>query len=262
MDGLMTEELPNFDLSGRTALVTGAARGLGRAAALALAAAGANIVLGVRDQGSASDLADEIRTTGRDVAVATMDVTDLDQSLAAIDQALEEMTTIDILVNNAGGSIPGKAIDANPQDFDEIIGWNVKSSFFISQHIARHMISTGRGGNIINVSSQAAHVALPGEPVYCLAKAAVSHLTRCLAVEWGPHGILVNAVCPTFIETPGTMPALSDAAFYADTVERIAALKRIGKPVEVSGAIVFLASPAASLITGHNLVIDGGWTVR
>ena len=258
----MTDELPNFDLSGRTALVTGAARGLGRAAALALAAAGANIVLGVRDPGSATELADAIRTAGRDVSIATIDVTDLDQSLTAIDEALAEMGTIDILVNNAGGSVPGNAIDATPQQFDEVINWNVKSSFFISQHIARHMISKGRGGNIVNVSSQAALVALPGEPVYCLAKAAVSHMTRCLAVEWGPHGILVNAVCPTFIETPGTAPALSDAAFHADTVERIAALKRIGKPVEVSGAIVFLASPAASLITGHNLVIDGGWTVR
>lgn len=258
----MTDELPNFDLSGRTALVTGAARGLGRAAALALAAAGANIVLGVRDPGSATELADVIRTAGRDVSIATIDVTDLDPSLTAIDEALAEMETIDILVNNAGGSVPGNAIDATPQQFDEVISWNVKSSFFISQHIAWHMISKGRGGNIVNVSSQAALVALPGEPVYCLAKAAVSHMTRCLAVEWGPHGILVNAVCPTFIETPGTAPALSDAAFHADTVERIAALKRIGKPVEVSGAIVFLASPAASLITGHNLVIDGGWTVR
>jgi NAD(P)-dependent dehydrogenase (short-subunit alcohol dehydrogenase family) len=139
---------------------------------------------------------------------------------------------------------------------------NVKSTFFLSQHAARLMIARGRGGRIVNLSSQAAVVALPGEPVYCLAKAAVSHLTRCLAVEWGEHGITVNAVAPTFIETPGTAPALGDAAFRADTVSRIAALHRIGKPVEVAGAVVFLASPAASLVTGHTLVIDGGWTVR
>ena len=121
---------------------------------------------------------------------------------------------------------------------------------------------TGHGGRIVNLSSQAALVALPGEPVYCAAKAAVSHLTRCLAVEWGGHGINVNAVAPTFIETPGTAPALSDPAFRADTVARIAALHRIGQPVEVAGAVVFLASPAASLITGHTLVVDGGWSVR
>lgn len=124
------------------------------------------------------------------------------------------------------------------------------------------MIRAGNGGRIVNLSSQAAFVALPGEPVYCLAKAAVSHMTRCLAVEWGEHQITVNAVAPTFIETPGTSQALADAVFRADTLARIAALHRIGQPNEVSGAVVFLASPAASMITGHTLVIDGGWTVR
>jgi 2-deoxy-D-gluconate 3-dehydrogenase len=117
-------------------------------------------------------------------------------------------------------------------------------------------------GAIINMSSQAAFAALPTESVYCLNKAAISHLTKCLAVEWGKYNIRVNAVAPTFIATPGTEKALSDSAFRADTVERIAALHRIGEPREVSGAVVFLASPAASLITGHTLVIDGGWTAR
>jgi NAD(P)-dependent dehydrogenase (short-subunit alcohol dehydrogenase family) len=112
------------------------------------------------------------------------------------------------------------------------------------------------------MSSQAAFAALPTESVYCASKAAVSHLTKCLAVEWGPHNITVNAVAPTFIATPGTDEALSDPAFRADVLERIAALHRIGEPVEVAGAVVFLASPAASLITGHTLLIDGGWTAR
>jgi NAD(P)-dependent dehydrogenase (short-subunit alcohol dehydrogenase family) len=154
------------------------------------------------------------------------------------------------------------ALDVTEADFDAVIALNVKSTFFLSQKAARVMIAGGRGGRIVNLSSQAALVALPGEPVYCLAKAAVSHMTRCLAVEWGGHGINVNAVAPTFIATPGTERVLLDPAFRAETEERIAALHRIGAPVEVAGAVVFLASPAASLVTGHTLVIDGGWTVR
>ena len=123
------------------------------------------------------------------------------------------------------------------------------------------MLANG-GGSIVNIASQAGLVALPGEASYCAAKAAVVHLTRCLAVEWGQYGIRVNAVAPTFIETDGTAAALSDDAFRADTVERIAALHRIGVPREVSGAVAFLASPSASLITGQTLAIDGGWTAR
>ena len=117
-------------------------------------------------------------------------------------------------------------------------------------------------GRIINLGSQAGSVALPGEPIYCMTKAAISHLTKCLAVEWGKHNITVNTVAPTFIATPGTEPALADPAFRADVVERIAALHRIGEPVDVTGAVIFLASPAASLITGHTLLVDGGWTAR
>jgi NAD(P)-dependent dehydrogenase (short-subunit alcohol dehydrogenase family) len=118
------------------------------------------------------------------------------------------------------------------------------------------------GGRIINLSSQAGFVALPGEAIYCASKAAVSHLTKCLAVEWGRYGITVNAVAPTFIRTPGTEPALSDPAFAADVTERIAALHRIGEPMDVAGAVVFLASPASSLVTGTTLMVDGGWTAR
>ena len=117
-------------------------------------------------------------------------------------------------------------------------------------------------GRIVSLSSQAGFVALPTESVYCMSKAAVAHLTKCLAIEWGRHGITVNAVAPTFIRTPGTADALADPAFEAETLERIAGLHRIGEPMEVAGAVVFLASPAASLITGHTLLIDGGWTAR
>ena len=123
------------------------------------------------------------------------------------------------------------------------------------------MIARG-SGRIINLSSQAGFVALPGESIYCMTKAAIAHLTKCLAVEWGPHGITVNAVAPTFIATPGTAAVLDDESFKADVIERIAALHRVGEPMDVAGAIIFLASPAASLITGHTILIDGGWTAR
>jgi 2-deoxy-D-gluconate 3-dehydrogenase len=250
-----------FTLAGQSALVTGASRGLGRAIALALARAGANVTLGVRDPGAADGLVDEIATIGVGCFAVGMDVTDLARSRTAIDAAVSRFGRLDVLVNNAGGGVAGPASEVTEDDFDSVWALNTKSTFFLSQHAAGHMKSQG-GGAIVNVSSQAGLVALPGESSYCIAKAAVNHLTRCLAVEWGDVGIRVNAVAPTFIETDGTSEALADPAFRADTIERIAALHRIGVPAEVSGAVVFLASPAASLITGHILAIDGGWTAR
>jgi NAD(P)-dependent dehydrogenase (short-subunit alcohol dehydrogenase family) len=250
-----------FDLTGQTALVTGAARGLGRAIALSLAEAGADVALGLREGSSDGDLAAEIRALGRRALPLAMDVTDLAQSRAAIDAAVTEFGRLDILVNNAGGGIGGAAIDVTEEDFDAVWSLNTRSTFFLSQHAARHMRTAG-GGAIVNIASQAGLVALPGESSYCVSKAAVIHLTRVHAVEWGEYGIRVNAVAPTFIETDGTAVALSDPVFRADTVERIAALHRIGVPAEVSGAVVFLASPAASLVTGQTLAIDGGWTAR
>ena len=254
-------ELPSFDLGGKTALVTGAARGLGRSIALALAHAGADVALGLRDADGAADLVAEIEAMGRRAMPLQMDVLKLDEAYAAIDRMIAELGGIDILVNNVGGGVEAWAEDATEADFDRIVDLNVKSTFFISQRAMKHMKGTG-GGRIINMASQAGFVALPTESVYCLSKAAVVHMTKCLAVEWGKYGITVNAVAPTFIETPGTEPALSRPDFHAEVLERIAALHRIGQPVEVSGAVVFLASPAASLITGHTIVIDGGWTVR
>lgn len=248
-----------FDLTGRRALVTGAARGLGRQIALDLAHAGAAVAVGVRERASADSLLDEIaRFGGRAVAVE-LDVRDLGQSRTAFDQAAERLGVIDILVNNAGGGIGGRALDVTEEDFDLVLALNTKSTFFLSQHAAKRMVD---GGAIINIASQAGLVALPGESTYCIAKAAVVHMTRCHAVEWGDLGIRVNAVAPTFIETDGTSVALADSDFRADTIERIAALHRIGVPREVSGAVVFLASPAAALITGQTLAIDGGWTAR
>jgi NAD(P)-dependent dehydrogenase (short-subunit alcohol dehydrogenase family) len=251
-----------FDLDGRTALVTGAARGLGRAIALALAEAGADVALGLRDRSRDEGLADELRALGRRVLPLQMDVTRLDEIDAAVVQTVEKLGSLDVLVNNAGGGVDEMPVEAaSVADFEYTVDVNLKGTLFTCRAAFAPMRERGFG-RIVNLSSQAAVVALPGEALYCMAKAAVSHLTRCLAVEWGQYGIAVNAVAPTFIRTPGTEPALSDPEFRAEVEERIAALHRIGEPEEVAGAVVFLCSPAASLITGETLVIDGGWTVR
>jgi NAD(P)-dependent dehydrogenase (short-subunit alcohol dehydrogenase family) len=252
---------PRFDLERQIALVTGAARGLGHDTALALAHAGADIALGLRDATSGDDLAKEIETLGRRVLRLQMDVTDLAQISTAVDDTVARFGRIDVLVNNAGIAPENPAENVTEPDFDLTCAVNLKGTFFVSQAVGRVMIRQGRG-RIINLSSQAGFVALPGESIYCMTKAGISHLTKCLAVEWGKYGITVNAVAPTFIATPGTAPALENDAFRADVLERIAALHRVGQPMDVAGAIVFLASPAASLITGHTVLIDGGWTAR
>ncbi len=250
-----------FDLTGRTALVTGAARGLGRQIALDLARAGADVALGLRDPDEEGGLVAELESLGRRVLPLPLDVLHLAQGTAAIDRMIEEWGAIDILVNNAGGSIVEPALEVSVENFTSVWEFNVRSTFFLAQAAARFMKERGSGA-IVNMASQAGLIALPGEASYCIAKAGVVHLTRCLAVEWGEYGIRVNAVAPTFIETDGTAPALADPEFRAEVVERIAALHRIGVPSEVSGAVVFLASDAASLVTGQTLAIDGGWTAR
>ncbi|WP_431218651.1 SDR family NAD(P)-dependent oxidoreductase [Leifsonia xyli] len=250
-----------FSLEGSRALVTASSRGLGREIALELAGQGADVVLGVRDPDSSATLVDELQAFGVEATAIRMDVLDLDACRAAIDTVTAGRGPIDILVNNAGGGIDAPALEVTEDDFEHVWRLNTRSTFFLSQHLAKSMLANG-GGSIVNVASQAGLVALPGESSYCSAKASVIHLTRCLAVEWGRYGIRVNAVAPTFIETDGTAAALSDDGFRADTIDRIAALHRIGVPREVSGAVAFLASPSASLITGQTLAIDGGWTAR
>lgn len=257
----MPNDFPRFDLTGEVALVTGAARGLGRAISLALAHAGADVALGLRDVITGRELASEIESTGRRALPLQMDMTRLADISAAVDHTVAHFGRLDILVNNAGVGPENVAENVRADDFDLTLAVNLKGTFFASQAAGRVMIRQQRGC-IVNMSSQAGFVALPTESIYCMTKAAIAHLTKCLALEWGKHNIRVNAVAPTFIRTPGTEPALADPAFRADVIERIAGLHRIGEPMEVAGAVVFLASPAASLITGHTILIDGGWTAR
>jgi NAD(P)-dependent dehydrogenase (short-subunit alcohol dehydrogenase family) len=255
------DQFPRFDLEGQIALVTGAARGLGNAIALALAHAGADVALGLRDGTTGGDLVRQIAAMGRRALPLQMDITKMDQIQSAVNQAVTHFGRIDILVNNAGLGPSNLAENVLEDDFDLTMAVNLKGTFFVSQAVGRVMLKQNYG-RIINLSSQAAFVALPTEAIYCMSKAAISHLTKCLAVEWGSHNITVNAVAPTFIRTPGTEEALADPVFHADTLERIAALHRVGEPDDVAGSIIFLASPAAGMITGDTILIDGGWTAR
>jgi NAD(P)-dependent dehydrogenase (short-subunit alcohol dehydrogenase family) len=257
----MGDDYPSFDLRNRVALVTGAARGLGNAISRALGHAGAHVALGLRDVATGGELVGAIEAMGRRALPLQMDMTRLDQITQAVADTVAHFGRLDILVNNAGVAPENPAEAVREADFDLTLAVNLKGTFFASQAAGRVMIGQGQG-RIINVGSQAGSVALPGESIYCMTKAAISHLTRCLAVEWGRHNITVNAVAPTFIATPGTEACLQEPKFRADVIERIAGLHRIGQPMDVAGAVVFLASPAASLITGDTILIDGGWTAR
>jgi len=249
-----------FTLSGQVALVTASAKGIGKACALALAQAGADIILGLKHKSTGQVLVKEIQKMGQEVLPVQMDVTKIDEILAAVQAGLDYFQRIDILVNNAGIGAPNPAENVTEQDFDDTLAVNLKGTFFTAQAVGKAMIRQ-RYGRIINISSQAGFVALPTESVYCMTKAAIAHLTKCLALEWARYNITVNAVAPTFITTPGTKKWLDDAAFRDSVRERIP-LGRIGKPREVAEPVVFLASPAASLITGATLMIDGGWTIQ
>ncbi|NKM15890.1 glucose 1-dehydrogenase [Rhizobium laguerreae] len=255
----MTVKAPNFSLAGKVALVTGAARGIGRACALACAAAGADVVIGVRNVEAVADLVAELKTTGRRILAVTMDIADSGQISEAVAEAVGAFDKIDVLVNNVGVAPGNLAELVEEKDLDQILDVNIKGTFLVTQTVARHMIEQ-KSGRIINISSQAGTVTLRGEALYCMSKAAINHLSRCLAAEWAQYGITVNTVAPTFIWTDSTRPVLADPDFYARTVGHIP-LGRIGDTDDVVGAVVYLASPAASLVTGANLLVDGGWSI-
>lgn len=251
---------PSFTLAGQVALVTASSKGIGKACALALAESGADIILGLRDMNTGKTVVKQIQQMGREVLPVQMDVTRLDEITSAVQAGLQYFKRIDILVNNAGIGAPNPAEHVTEKDFDDTLNVNLKGTFFTSQAVGKVMIKQ-KHGRIINICSQAGFVALPTESVYCMTKAAIAHLTKCLALEWAPYNIMVNAVAPTFITTPGTKKWLDDANFRASVRRRIP-LGRIGKPEEVAGPVVFLASPAASLITGETIMVDGGWTIQ
>jgi NAD(P)-dependent dehydrogenase (short-subunit alcohol dehydrogenase family) len=253
--------MKNFDelsVKGKIALVTGAARGLGRACALALAEAGADIALGLRDVKADNGLVKEIEALGRRALPLQMDVSKMEEVYAAFDKIKQYYKRLDIVVNNAGVAPENLVENVAEKDFDYTLAVNLKGTFFVSQ-LAGALMMKQQYGRIINLSSQAGFVALPGESVYCMTKAGIAHLTKCFAAEWGKHNITVNAVAPTFIYTPGTEEYLANEEAKKHVLSKIV-LGRIGEPKDVANAVLFLASPAASLITGTTLLVDGGWT--
>jgi len=243
---------------GKIALVTGAARGIGRACALALAEAGADIALGLRDEHSDNGLIKEIEAMGKRALPLQMDVSKMNEIHDAIEKIKNRYGRIDILVNNAGVAPENLVENVTEKDFDYTLAVNLKGTFFVSQAAGAMMIKQ-KFGRIINLSSQAGFIALPTESIYCMTKAGIAHLTKCLAVEWAKYNITVNAVAPTFIFTPGTEEYLANEETKKQVLSKIV-LGRIGEPKDVANSVLFLASPAASLITGTTLMIDGGWT--
>lgn len=250
-------DLPDFRLDGKVAIVTGATGGIGRGCAVALARAGASVVLVSRSKDQLRELADEIETSGGRAAALPCDVGDVRQ----VRQTFESIARVDILVNSAGGNRPQPFLEVTEDVLDWMWTLNVKGSFLFSQEAARRMLRLGRGGVIVNVSSQMGHVGAPQRTAYCTTKHAIEGLTKAMAVELAPHGIRVNAVAPTFVETPMTRPFFADQSFRADVLRRIP-LGRIGEVEDVVAAVLFVASPAARLMTGASLVIDGGWTAQ
>ena len=249
----------DFNVNGKIALITGAARGIGRACALALAEAGADIALGMKTEKADQGLVNEIEALGRKALPLQMDMSRIYEIKSAVDRTAAHFGRIDILVNNAGIA-PGNLIeDVTESDYDYTVAVNLKGTFFASQLAGKFMIAQ-KFGRIINLSSQAGFIALPTESVYCMTKAGIAHLTKCFAAEWARYNILVNAVAPTFIRTPGTDDFLANEENRKRVLSKIL-LRKIGEPVDVANAVLFLASPAADMITGTTLLVDGGWTV-
>jgi len=246
---------PDFRLDGRRALVTGASGGIGLAAATALGRAGAHVTLAARREPELMQVCDALRAEAIGCAPLALDVTDS----AAVDRAIESEAPFDILVNNAGMNRPRPLVEQSDEDIDAVLDLNVKAAFYVSRAVARRMLKNGKGGAIVNVSSQMGHVGSPRRALYCASKHALEGMTRALAWELGGAGIRVNTLCPTFIETPMTAGMLEEAGFREWVCARNA-LGRVGRIDEIMGAVVFLASDASSLMTGSALMLDAGWT--
>tara|TARA_Y100000588_G_scaffold196273_1_gene210350 strand:+ start:168 stop:935 length:768 start_codon:yes stop_codon:yes gene_type:complete len=248
-------QTPSFRIDGQRALITGASRGIGMGAAVALADAGASVVLAARPSDDLYAVAASISGRGCKCETVELDVTDIDRVATVV----EEQEPFDILVNNAGLNRPGPMQSMTAEDFDAVMNINVRAAYFVAKAVVRKMLVRGQGGSIINTSSQMGHVGGIDRTIYCASKHALEGLTRALAIELGEHKIRVNTICPTFIMTPFTKSTFDDPTRAAWIKSKIK-LGRIGEIEDVMGAVVFLASSASALITGSSILIDGGWT--
>jgi NAD(P)-dependent dehydrogenase (short-subunit alcohol dehydrogenase family) len=253
-------QYPDFSLRGQVALVTGASRGIGYDLARAIAHAGARVVVGARDQAALADLVATIQSEGGEALAVALDMRDLTQISAAVATTVEHFGRLDILVNNAGLGSNHDAVDVTEADWDEMMDVNLKGTFFMAQAAGKQMLQQGYG-RIVNMSSQAGQVGILRHAVYCATKGGVDQLTRVLALEWAPHGITVNSVAPTFIRTPGTAERLDTPEFAADVLRRLP-VGHVGSTMDVAAAVIYLASPAAGMVTGTVLLVDGGWTAQ
>jgi NAD(P)-dependent dehydrogenase (short-subunit alcohol dehydrogenase family) len=251
---------PRFDVAEKAALVTGASRGIGRDTARALANAGARVAVAARDREGLESLAAEITAAGGEAHAIELDLLDVASIERAVISTVERLGRIDILVNNAGIGEERLALEVSEEQWDWTIGVNLKGLFFCSQAAARRMVDQ-RYGRIVNMGSQAGSIGIREESVYCASKAAIEGLTRVLALEWAPHNVTVNVVAPTFIRTPGTAPFLDDPEYLESVLARIP-LGRVGSTMDVAAAVLYLVSPAADLVTGSVVTVDGGWTAQ
>jgi len=245
---------PSLRLDGRRALVTGAGRGIGLACAAALAQAGAHVILVARTGREIDQVTEAIRKNGGSAEAVPLDVTDI----GAVTALLEKQESFDILVNNAGTNRPVTFLNVTVEDFDFMVGLNLRAAFFVAQGVARRMVQSGRRGSIIQISSDMGLVGGLDRTVYCATKHGIEGMTKAMAVDLGPHGIRINTICPTFIETPLARPMLANEAFRSAVLSQIK-LGRVGQVEDLMGAVVFLASDASALMTGSALVVDGGW---
>ena len=250
----------DLGLSGQVALVTGASRGIGHDLALHLAAAGATVAAGVRSRADAEHLVAAAAADGLDVRPVTLDVTRSGSIDTVVAEVLGWSGRIDVLVNNAGLGANHDALDVTEADWDQLMDVNLKGLFFVTQRVARSMVQR-RYGRIVHLGSQAGLVGIRRHAVYGATKGAVHQLTKVLALEWAPFGVTVNAVAPTYVYTPGTAERLDDPETAADILARIP-VGRFGTTADVAAAVQYLASPAAGMVTGTVLAVDGGWTAQ
>lgn len=254
-DPVTLPKTPSFRLDGKRALVSGASSGIGEACAVALAEAGAEVTLAARRADKLAAIAKSLTEGGYKATSLKMDVTDI----AATEAAVAEHGPFDILVNSAGFARHSLAIETTESDYDAVAALNLKGAYFLTRAVAKGLIDSGRPGSLINISSQMAHVGGIERAVYCSTKSGVEGFTKACAIEWGPHNIRVNTVCPTFIRTPLTAPTFANPE-RAKWIEDKIKLGRVGEVEDIMGPVVFLASDAAALITGASLLVDGGWT--